>query len=60
MPERHCDAIGGLFIPVICVTIALIVVAVSPASPAAYYMDMAGSAAVSIYLLVNGAAMVLN
>jgi divalent metal cation (Fe/Co/Zn/Cd) transporter len=38
-----------------CVTIALIVVCVSPGSPAAYFMDIAGSAAVAVYLLINGA-----
>ncbi|HEY8500926.1 MAG TPA: cation transporter [Clostridia bacterium] len=38
-----------------CVTAALIVVSVCPGSPAAYYMDIAGSAAVAVYLLINGA-----
>lgn len=43
-----------------CVTTALIVVAVSPGSPAAYIMDIAGSAAVAIYLIINGAVMVIS
>jgi divalent metal cation (Fe/Co/Zn/Cd) transporter len=43
-----------------CVTTALIVVAVSPGSPAAYFMDMAGSAAVALYLLISGAAAILS
>jgi len=30
-------------------------VSVCPGSPAAYYMDIAGSAAVAVYLLINGA-----
>jgi divalent metal cation (Fe/Co/Zn/Cd) transporter len=38
-----------------CVAVALIVVAVSPGSPAAYFMDIAGSVAVALYLLINGA-----
>jgi len=38
-----------------CVTTALIVVSVCPDSPAAYFMDIAGSAAVAVYLLINGA-----
>ena len=38
-----------------CVAIALIVVAVFPGSPAAYLMDKAGSAAVAVYLFINGA-----
>lgn len=38
-----------------CVTIALTTVAVSPASVAAHYMDVAGSVAVAVYLVVNGA-----
>lgn len=38
-----------------CVTIALSTVAVSPASVAAHYMDVAGSVVVAVYLMVNGA-----
>jgi len=37
-----------------CVTSALALVAVAPASPAARYVDLAGSAAVSVYLVLNG------
>lgn len=37
-----------------CVTIALITVAVSPASVVAYYMDIGGSIVVSLYLIING------
>jgi divalent metal cation (Fe/Co/Zn/Cd) transporter len=44
----------------ICVTIALITVAVSPGSQAAYFMDMAGSAVVAVYLLINGAVMIFS
>lgn len=44
----------------ICVSAALIVVAVSPGSPAAYFMDIAGSAAVATYLLINGAVTVFS
>lgn len=43
-----------------CVTIALIVVAVSPGSPAAYFMDIAGAAAVAVYLLINGAVTIFS
>jgi divalent metal cation (Fe/Co/Zn/Cd) transporter len=43
-----------------CVTIALIVVAVSPGSQAAYFMDIAGSAAVAVYLLINGAVTIFG
>ncbi|MEL7609310.1 MAG: cation transporter [Bacillota bacterium] len=38
-----------------CVTAALATVAVSPASAAARYMDIAGSVVVAAYLIVNGA-----
>lgn len=38
-----------------CVTIVLTTVAVSPASRAAHYMDIAGSVVVAVYLIVNGA-----
>ncbi len=38
-----------------CVTIALAAVAISPTSAAAYYIDAAGSVAVAVYLIVNGA-----
>jgi len=38
-----------------CVTIALATVAVSPASAAAYYMDIVGSVVVAAYLIINGA-----
>ena len=38
-----------------CVAAALIVVAISPGSPAAYFMDIAGSGAVALYLFINGA-----
>lgn len=41
----------------ICVTIALIVVAVDPMSEAARYMDLIGSTVVAGYLLVNGVLM---
>lgn len=44
----------------ICVTAALATVAISPASAAAYYMDIAGSAAVAVYLLVNGVSTVVK
>ncbi len=37
-----------------CVTIALATVTISPASVAAYYMDLAGSVVVAVYLIVNG------
>lgn len=37
-----------------CVTIALTTVAVSPASLAAHYMDIAGSVVVAVYLIING------
>jgi len=37
-----------------CVTLALGFVAVAPASPAARYVDLAGSAVVSLYLVING------
>ena len=43
-----------------CVAIALIVVAVFPGSLAAYFTDIAGSAAVAVYLLVNGAVMIFK
>ncbi len=39
----------------ICVTIALITVAVAPGSTAAYYMDLIGSTIVAVYLIFNGA-----
>ncbi|NLM78396.1 MAG: cation transporter [Ruminococcaceae bacterium] len=38
-----------------CVTCALAMVAIAPGSLLAYYMDIVGSAAVSLYLLINGA-----
>jgi divalent metal cation (Fe/Co/Zn/Cd) transporter len=38
----------------ICVTTALVVVAVSPNSSAAYYMDILGSVVIAVYLVVNG------
>lgn len=38
-----------------CVTIALATVAISPASAVAYYMDIAGSIVVAVYLIINGA-----
>jgi len=37
-----------------CVTISLIVVAIAPETPAAYYFDIVGSVAVSLYLVVTG------
>ncbi len=37
-----------------CVTLALATVAIAPASMAALYMDIAGSVAVAVYLIVNG------
>ena len=43
-----------------CVAVALIVVAVSPGSPAAYFMDIAGSVAVALYLLINGAVTIFS
>ena len=39
----------------LCVAAALASVAVFPGSQAAYYMDAAGSAAVALYLIINGA-----
>lgn len=44
----------------ICVAAALIVVAVSPESPAAYFMDIAGTLAVALYLLINGAVTIVG
>lgn len=43
-----------------CVATALIVVAVSPGSRAAYFMDIAGSVAVALYLLINGAVTIFR
>lgn len=43
-----------------CVTIALIVVTISPGSSAAYFMDIAGSAAVALYLLITGAVTIFG
>ena len=43
-----------------CVATALIVVALSPGSPAAYFMDIAGSVAVALYLLINGAVTIFS
>lgn len=37
-----------------CVTIALATIAVFPATPAAVYLDIAGSVVVAVYLIVNG------
>lgn len=37
-----------------CITIALTVVAISPASPAAWYVDLVGSIIVAVYLVMNG------
>jgi hypothetical protein len=37
-----------------CVTAALATVAIAPASTAAFYMDIAGSAVVAVYLIING------
>lgn len=37
-----------------CVTTALTVVAVAPASPAAWYVDLIGSIIVAVYLIING------
>lgn len=37
-----------------CVTIALTVIAVAPAAPAARYVDFVGSLVVAVYLMVNG------
>ena len=42
------------------VTAALIVVAVAPGSPAATFMDMAGSAVVAVYLLYSGGRILLS
>lgn len=44
----------------ICVTTALIAVAVSPGSIAAYFMDIAGSVVVAVYLLINGAVTIFG
>ena len=44
----------------ICVTIALIAVTVSPGSLVAYFMDIAGSVIVVIYLFINGAVMIFR
>ncbi len=44
----------------ICVSSALVTVAVSPASAVAYYMDIAGSVVVAVYLIVNGAITILG
>ncbi|MDR3276556.1 MAG: cation transporter [Treponema sp.] len=38
-----------------CVTLALGVVAIAPASRAAHYMDIGGSVAVAVYLILSGA-----
>lgn len=43
-----------------CVATALLVVAVSPGSPAANFMDIAGSVAVALYLLINGAVTIFS
>ena len=43
-----------------CVVIALATIAVSPASTAAHYMDVAGSVVVAAYLIINGAATMLG
>jgi divalent metal cation (Fe/Co/Zn/Cd) transporter len=43
-----------------CVTTALIAVAISPGSPAAYFMDILGSTAVAVYLLIYGAITVFR
>ena len=43
-----------------CVSTALIVVAVFPGSPAAYFMDTAGSVAVAVYLLINGTVTIFS
>ena len=43
-----------------CVTAALLAVAVSPGSTTSYIMDIAGSTAVAIYLIVNGAVMIFS
>ena len=40
----------------VCVTLALFTIMVSPGSMAALYMDAAGSAAVSVYLIITGVA----
>lgn len=44
----------------ICVTGALIAVAVSPGSLTAYVMDIAGSVVVAVYLLINGAVTIFG
>ncbi|MBQ7117839.1 MAG: cation transporter [Clostridia bacterium] len=38
-----------------CVTLALLSVAIAPASPVSFYFDMIGSAIVALYLLYTGA-----
>jgi divalent metal cation (Fe/Co/Zn/Cd) transporter len=38
----------------VCVTTALVSIVVSPGSTISYYMDIAGSIIVAIYLLING------
>ena len=43
-----------------CVAAALIVVAVSPSSRAAYFMDIAGSVDVALYLFINGAVTIFS
>lgn len=43
-----------------CVTAALVAVVVSPGSAAAHFLDIAGSAAVAVYLTVNGAVTIVG
>jgi divalent metal cation (Fe/Co/Zn/Cd) transporter len=38
----------------LCVASALLVVALAPGSPGAWYVDLVGSLVVSVYLLING------
>jgi divalent metal cation (Fe/Co/Zn/Cd) transporter len=43
-----------------CVTTALVSIVVSPGSTISYYMDIAGSIVVAIYLLINGVITILK
>lgn len=43
-----------------CVTMALTVVAVVPASPVARYVDLGGSVIVAVYLMINGITTMRN
>lgn len=43
-----------------CVTAALVSIVISPGSTISYYMDIAGSVVVAIYLLINGVITLLK